>query len=184
MARTNLIQPDLVPDGVVAWNLAAARKHRGWTQAEATERLSNYGYQWSIASLSDAERSWRPDARHREFTASDLVAFSLAFELPIPWWFLPPGRAAIGEATIGLVGVTLLERRQVLELLYGSSPEVHERLEELGAVEGLTASQRRQLIGNLDHQRDLLEELVKNLEKARSYLMESHADNPEVPSNG
>ncbi len=107
----------------MAWNLRLARTLHGWTQAEAAEALAEYGIRWSVASLSDAERSWRPYARHREFAADDLVVFSLTFSLPLGWWFLPPTRNDTGDMTLGVGGGTLLDRTEILDLVFGSSAE-------------------------------------------------------------
>lgn len=75
---------------VVAFNLAVARADRGWTQAEATERLAEHlGEAWSVASWSAAERSVT-GSRVREFTAEEIAALAQTFNLPIAWFFLPP----------------------------------------------------------------------------------------------
>ncbi len=43
MARKDLAQPDIDPNGIVAWNLRSARTLRGWTQAKAVDALDEYG---------------------------------------------------------------------------------------------------------------------------------------------
>jgi hypothetical protein len=63
---------------------------RGWTQKQAAEHLkSHLGESWSEAVFSAAERSVT-GKRPREFTANDLYAFSVAFDLPIPYFLMPP----------------------------------------------------------------------------------------------
>jgi transcriptional regulator with XRE-family HTH domain len=80
----------LSPNQVVAFNLARAREHKGWTQDEAAEALAPYlGTRWSKASVSQAERSIAGKFI-RNFDADEIVAFARAFELPVGWFFLPP----------------------------------------------------------------------------------------------
>lgn len=56
------------------------------------------GYRWSKAAFSAAERS--VDGRRiREFNANELVAFAMAFDLPLGWFLIPPpGAKAIRTA--------------------------------------------------------------------------------------
>jgi transcriptional regulator with XRE-family HTH domain len=80
----------LAPNQLVAYNLRRARQLRGWTQEQAAERLAPYlGVRWSKVTFSAAERSVA-GRRVRQFDAEELVALSLAFGLPLAWWFLPP----------------------------------------------------------------------------------------------
>ncbi len=79
---------------IVAYNFRAARKLRGWTQEEAARRLAPYlGQELPKASISGIERSFDGE-RRRFFDAQELVAFSLAFDLPVVWFLLPPPDAA------------------------------------------------------------------------------------------
>ena len=74
----------------VAHNLRLARELVGWTQEQAAEELEKWlGVRWSMASWSAAEHS-ADGVRPRQFSADEIVAFSLTFRLPIAWWFLPP----------------------------------------------------------------------------------------------
>ncbi len=80
----------LSPGQLVAYNLARARKLRGWTQEQAAKELRPYlGMLWSKAVYSAAERSVT-GARIRHFDPDELLAFARAFKLPISWFFLPP----------------------------------------------------------------------------------------------
>lgn len=80
----------LTPNQVVAFNLARAREHKGWTQDEAAEALAPYlGTRWSKASVSQAERSIA-GRFIRNFDADEIVAFARAFEVPVTWFFMPP----------------------------------------------------------------------------------------------
>ncbi len=87
----------LTPGQVVAYNLARARALRGWSQQQAAIRLEPHlGVRWSNVVLSAAERSYA-GRRIRQFTADEIVAFARGFELPVAWFFLPPGAEAEGE---------------------------------------------------------------------------------------
>ena len=80
------------PNQLVAYNLARARRHRGWTQEETVERLAPYlGTKWSTASLSAAERSVT-GGRIKQFDADEIVALARAFDVPILWFLMPPPR--------------------------------------------------------------------------------------------
>ncbi|MFJ2110663.1 hypothetical protein ACIOEX_01820 [Streptomyces sp. NPDC087850] len=75
---------------VVAYNLTRARRARGWTQAEAAERLQKKsGKTWNAATLGAAERTAKL-GRTRQFDANELLTFSLVFGQPIAYFFLPP----------------------------------------------------------------------------------------------
>lgn len=128
----------LTGNQVVAHNLRMARLLRGWTQEEATERLEPHlGVRWSKASYSAAERSAERDDRIRNFTADELLAFSLAFELPVTWFLLPVPPDLAGR--IPLVGTTQKEEgghRQgtLIELVFGTpsgQAEVEKRLDQV-----------------------------------------------------
>lgn len=80
----------LTPNQLVGYNLACARRERGWTQAQAAEALEPHlGVRWTVAQVSAAERSV-DGTRVRQFTADDIVAFAQAFEVPISYFFVPP----------------------------------------------------------------------------------------------
>ncbi len=75
---------------VVAYNFRAARELRGWTQEETAEALELLlGQPLPQASISAIERAYEGD-RRREFDAQEILAFALAFDLPLIWFFLPP----------------------------------------------------------------------------------------------
>lgn len=79
----------LTPNQVVAYNLRRARELRGWTQQEAADALAPFGFRWSSAAFSAAERSVA-GGRVRQFNADELLAFAEVFQLPVGWFFLPP----------------------------------------------------------------------------------------------
>ena len=114
---------------VVAYNFRAARKLRGWTQEEAARRLAPYlGQELPKASISGIERSFDGE-RRRLFDAQDLVAFSLAFDLPVVWFLLPPPSAADYQLAAAGRPLTLL-----VPLLLGrddQTDDIKGRMEEL-----------------------------------------------------
>ena len=127
-------QPSLryTPNQVVAYNLRQARVLRGWTQEEAAERLAPHlGEKWSAASYSLAERSTERPERVRHFSADDITAFCLTFELPILWFFFPPEAGAVGrDFRIAPPQVPIERAHQpglFVELIFGR-PETHARL--------------------------------------------------------
>ncbi|NEC90445.1 helix-turn-helix transcriptional regulator [Streptomyces sp. SID12501] len=135
----------LTVNQLVAYNLMKARRRAGWTQAEAAERLNFFGgRRYTAATLSASERSWE-SGRSREFDASELLAFSLAFDQPIPFFFLPlkspdatkEWRYALkkgpnGETELALVSHDVLDH--VVPIRYSASfvGDVNELLRERG----------------------------------------------------
>jgi transcriptional regulator with XRE-family HTH domain len=80
----------LTANQVVAYNLARIRKALGLTQQQAADLLADHvGARWSKTVYSAAERSY-DGTRIRQFTADDLVAFSIAFQVPVIYFLLPP----------------------------------------------------------------------------------------------
>jgi hypothetical protein len=110
---------------LVAWNLRAARKLRGLSQREAAERLEPHmGVKWTPQTFSGVEvGSLKPDAvqegRVRQFTADELMAFSLAFDLPLFWFFLPPDPQELAEFLGGDAEVTFKSSVAAKSLLNG-----------------------------------------------------------------
>lgn len=114
---------------VIAYNFRAARELRGWTQEEVALRLEPLlGQRLPQASISGIERTYEGD-RQREFDAHEILAFALAFDLPMVWFFLPPpdDRRRLDHTSMQvdqLYGLLLGEPRK-LEPLY-------ERLRQIG----------------------------------------------------
>jgi hypothetical protein len=169
MAREDFTTHPFDPDLLVSWNLRKARELRAWTQADATKRLAVFGLSWSVASLSDAERAWTPDGRQREFTASDLVVFCLAYELPLAFWFLPPPPSERNEITVGLDGVPEpLDDATLTNLCLSSSPEIEDRLSSLGVSRSLAAEDQRHLLALMDAQETQLTEWLETVRDTRA----------------
>jgi transcriptional regulator with XRE-family HTH domain len=114
---------------VIAYNFRAARELRGWTQEEVALRLEPLlGQRLPQASISGIERTYKGE-RQREFDAHEILAFALAFDLPMIWFFLPPpdDRRRLDRTSMQvdqLYGILLGEPRK-LEPLY-------ERLRQIG----------------------------------------------------
>ncbi|MGH9222317.1 MAG: helix-turn-helix domain-containing protein [Acidimicrobiales bacterium] len=117
---------------VVAYNFRVARELRGWTQEETARRLAPYvGHELPKASISGIERSFDGD-RRRFFDAEELVAFSLAFDLPVVWFLLPPPDRGEFRLTTGQ------PLRTLVRLLLGRDdqlPEIQARMTDLRDAE-------------------------------------------------
>ncbi len=75
---------------IVAYNFRQARELRAWTQEETAQALEPLlGQRLPQASISAIERAYEGE-RRREFDAQEILAFALAFDLPLVWFFLPP----------------------------------------------------------------------------------------------
>jgi transcriptional regulator with XRE-family HTH domain len=124
--------PEVNLNQVVAYNFRAARELRGWTQEETADQLEPYlGMRLTQASISAIERAWDGD-RPREFDAHETLAFALAFDLPLIWFYLPPpeDRRHLDRAhkRINQLYEIVLGREDQLEALY-------QRLRDLGIRE-------------------------------------------------
>jgi transcriptional regulator with XRE-family HTH domain len=117
---------------IVAYNFRAARELRGWTQDETAQALERLlGQRLPQASISAIERAYEGD-RRREFDAHEILAFALAFDLPLVWFFLPPPRDHRGlhhttNTVNELYGIVLGQERQL--------EPVYDRLRQLGIDE-------------------------------------------------
>ncbi len=114
---------------VIAYNFRAARELRGWTQEEVALRLEPLlGQRLPQASISGIERTYEGD-RQREFDAHEILAFALAFDLPMIWFFLPPPddrrRLDRSSMQVDQLYAILLGEPRKLEPLY-------ERLRQIG----------------------------------------------------
>lgn len=187
----------LTANQVVAYNLRMARLLHGWTQTEAAEKLAPYlGVTWSKASYSAAERSIE-GGRVRNFSADDLVAFALGFDLPLTWFFLPPDPDIMGripllftpsapEGTGDLPGLLLelvfgaperqahLDRR-LDEILLHMPPELRGRYSQLiGRFAGLVGmASMRNVLGDLTAWIHNLTDLAGLLEEVKQQTADS-----------
>lgn len=157
--------PAFTPTQLVGLNFKRARELRGWTQTQAAEKLEPYlGALWSQATVSDVEQAGRPTPRRtREFDVEELVAFSLAFGLPIGWFFLPPDWRTATKGVVTLGHPDRLQERPVKEFLrhalaYSArtDPEYTQRIDE-----GLWINSER--AGDIDDLADDLAEVIESL---------------------
>lgn len=126
---------------LVAHNLTRIRKALGLSQEQAAARLEPYiGARWSKAVYSAAERSYS-GKRVRQFTATELAAFALAFEVPITYFFIPPkpdDRILDDGPTEGvMIGERLVRWPDLFNIMKGGEARsaVQLRLDELPAKE-------------------------------------------------
>jgi transcriptional regulator with XRE-family HTH domain len=116
-------------NGIVAYNFRAARELRGWTQDDAAAALEPLlGQRLPQASISSIERAYEGD-RRREFDAHEILAFALAFDLPMLWFFLPPvdDHRRMRRATNHV--------NELYEIVFGREDQlepVYDRLRQLG----------------------------------------------------
>jgi transcriptional regulator with XRE-family HTH domain len=144
---------------IVAYNFRAARELRGWTQDETAQALERLlGQRLPQASISAIERAYEGD-RRREFDAHEILAYALAFDLPLVWFFLPPPRDHRGlhhttNVVSELYGIVFGEERQL--------GPVYDRLRQLGiddptqvdrTIENLTGKRSRARQSSYRHRR-------------------------------
>ena len=122
---------------VVAYNFRAARELRGWTQEETAQALERLvGQRLPQASISAIERAYEGEHR-REFDAHEILAFALAFDLPLVWFFLPPPK---DHRTLHHTTNTVSE---LYGLLLGQDRQlgpIYDRLRQLGVDEPTEAA--------------------------------------------
>jgi transcriptional regulator with XRE-family HTH domain len=117
---------------IIAYNFRAARELRGLTQDDTARLLEPLlGQRLPQASISAIERAYEGD-RRREFDAHELLAFALAFDLPVVWFFLPPpGDHRILHHTTNIVS-------ELYGIIFGEEAKlgpVYDRLRQLGIDE-------------------------------------------------
>jgi transcriptional regulator with XRE-family HTH domain len=114
---------------IVAYNFRAARELRGWTQEETADALEPLlGQRLPQASISAIERAYEGD-RRREFDAHEILAFALAFDLPLVWFFLPP----VGDHRILHHATNTVS--ELYGILFGRENQlgpIYDRLRQLG----------------------------------------------------
>jgi len=117
-------------NAIVSFNLKAIRERRGWTQQRVADELGRVtGHTLPQASISAMERGFDGE-RRRRFDAHELYLFSVVFEVPIAYFFLPPPGALdarladTGAPAVALYSALLGDNLQL--------EAVDERLEALG----------------------------------------------------
>lgn len=94
-ARRERIEGHWDMGDVVAHRMVTARHLRGRTQSWVAERLTRFTRSnWSVPAVSAAEGG-SEGGRPRLFTANEILALSRTFDLPIPYFFVPPEDPAL-----------------------------------------------------------------------------------------
>jgi len=158
--------PEVNLNQVVAYNFRAARELRGWTQEEAADQLEPYlGLRLTQASISAIERAWDGD-RNREFDAQEILAFALAFDLPLIWFYMPPpdDRRHLDRAhkRINQLYEIVLGREDQLEPLYQRLRDlgIREPTERERLMEGITGEKPPTRTTYREHRKRLLTALL------------------------
>lgn len=163
---------------IVAYNLRAGRKLRGWTQEALARRLEIVTEApFSHAMVSALERAWDGE-RHREFDAHEIALFAVALDLPMAWFFLPPdkeyryieqiGRSA-REMHVLLLGRhdqvgPLEERMRKLSSLYSPTDPT------LGGLWDYRKRRKELILAMLDEQADDLDRAVEEIGRFFDHL--------------
>ena len=75
---------------IVAYNLRAARKIKKMTQEDLARQIETVSKKRCTPTMvSELERAW-DGPRRREFDAHEIAVFSLALDVPMAYFFLPP----------------------------------------------------------------------------------------------
>ena len=145
---------------LVAYNLRRIREAHGLTQEQASEKLEPLmGKRWSQASFSAAESSAK-GGRVRVFDANEILAFSIAFDVPVSYFFLPVDR----QDRISAGGANL-KAEKILGVV---APEavggfVADRLAQLGVKDERFRRLEAEVGGLQDSFREVLETLAARL---------------------
>ncbi|HVL28620.1 MAG TPA: helix-turn-helix transcriptional regulator [Acidimicrobiales bacterium] len=183
MARRRTPSPKLwTANQIVAFNVAKARRLRGWTQEEAARALAPYlGTTLSTASFSALERSV-DTGRVREFNADELLAFARGFGVPITWFFTPPSVYwdGVGVSTPD-TGEEGLDPMVMLHAVLGTPETLAAYREDLLSWPDPRHRMRRNPDGTLENQGRLQEDLHPLLDdllrlRARRQLRDRFGD--------
>ena len=165
---------------VVAYNFRVARELRGWTQEEAADQLEPYlGMRLTQASISAIERAWDGD-RNREFDAQEILAFALAFDLPLIWFYMPPpdDRRHLDRAhkRINELYEIVLGREDQLEPLYQRLADlgVREPTERERTMEAITGEKPPTRTTYREHRKRLLTALLDEYSDNLDHLADQY----------
>jgi len=116
---------------IVGYNFRLARELKGWTQEQAAIHLEPYlGQRLPQTSISAIEHTYQGgDRPRREFDAHELLAFALAFDLPLVWFLLPP------EGDRRLLQRAHRRVNELYEIVFGRDDQLeplYNRLSQLG----------------------------------------------------
>jgi transcriptional regulator with XRE-family HTH domain len=112
----------LTASAIVALNVRRIREERGWSQAQAGERLERVtGRPWSVATVSAVERGWERGPE-RAFGVNEVDKISLAFGVSLLELLLPPSKEETSQR---------LPSRWVQRLIWRDSTAIQSRVEAL-----------------------------------------------------
>jgi transcriptional regulator with XRE-family HTH domain len=112
----------LTASAIVALNVRRIREERGWSQAQAGERLERVtGRPWSVATVSAVERGWERGPE-RAFGVNEVDKISLAFGVSLLELLLPPSKEETSRR---------LPSRWVQRLIWRDSTAIQSRVEAL-----------------------------------------------------
>jgi len=112
----------LTASAIVALNVRRIREERGWSQAQAGERLERVtGRPWSVATVSSMERGWERGPE-RAFGVNEVDKISLAFGVSLLELLLPPSKEETSRR---------LPSRWVQRLIWRDSTAIQSRVEAL-----------------------------------------------------
>ena len=112
----------LTASAIVALNVRRIREERGWSQAQAGERLERVtGRPWSVATVSAVERGWERGPE-RAFGVNEVDKISLAFGVSLLEPLLPPSKEETSRR---------LPSRWVQRLIWRDSTAIQSRVEAL-----------------------------------------------------
>jgi transcriptional regulator with XRE-family HTH domain len=124
---------------VVAYNFRRARQRKGWTQDETAQHLEPHlGHRLTNGSISTIERSVDSE-RRPVFTAQELVAYALTFDVAVLWFFIPP--AELEHATLDGLDGPLAELWRLAVGTDHQADDLAARLNELADVNPAAAHQ-------------------------------------------
>ena len=179
MSRSrNAKRPEpLTASGIVSLNVRRIRAEKGWTQAQAGERLERVtGRPFSVATVSALERGWDRTGPERAFTINELDAISLAFGVALLELLLPPTRE---ETT------RRLPSRWVQRLVWADSEAVAARAEALAhdkrsaeLVDRLTRGEKALRLGIRTAHKYRLKKLADKLRDTASELDKASRPRP------
>lgn len=77
---------------IVAFNVIRARRERSITQTQLADRLRDItGRPWPRSAVTMTENAWAGSAdRLRTLDVDQVVAFAIALDMPVSWFFMPP----------------------------------------------------------------------------------------------
>jgi transcriptional regulator with XRE-family HTH domain len=119
--RAKRLEP-LTASAIVALNVRRIREERGWSQAQAGERLERVTERpWSVATVSAVERGWERGPE-RAFGVNEVDKISLAFGVSLLELLLPPSKEETSRR---------LPSRWVQRLVWRDSTAIQSRVEAL-----------------------------------------------------